>query len=306
MSIAETMPTLNILRQRSDLPLSDDPAARILPWIVGLMVYLATLTLAGALLVSGLAADWSAGLTGTVTIHIVSVGDESEAEMTARVGKAVRIALKTPGVESAGAVPPEQVAALLAPWLGGDAPIAELPLPRIIDVQLAPDAVTDIAALKARLDAAIPGAGLDDHQLWRDRLVQFLFAIEAAAAVMVLLIGAATVTMVVFATRSGLSVHNEVIEVLHVIGAHDEYIAHQIQTHALNLGLKSAIIGSLAGLITLLAIAQTASNLDLELFPSFLFRLWHWPVLATVPVIAAFIVRFSARRTVLQALRKLL
>ena len=46
-----------------DLPLSKDPAVRILPWIVGLMVYLATMTLAGALLVSGLASDWSAGLT---------------------------------------------------------------------------------------------------------------------------------------------------------------------------------------------------------------------------------------------------
>jgi len=91
-----------------------------------------------------------------------------------------------------------------------------------------------------------------------------------------------------------------------VIGAQDDYIAHQIQSHALKLGLKGGIIGSVAGLITLLAIAQTASNLELELFPSFLFRLWHWPVLASVPVIVAFIVRISARRTVLRALRQLL
>jgi cell division transport system permease protein len=294
-----------MLLERSDLPLSDDPAVRILPWVVGLMVYLATLTLAVALLVSALAADWSAGLTGTVTIHIVAAGEETEAVMDGRVAQAIRIALKTPGIDSARAMPSSQVAKLLAPWLGDEARITDLPLPRIVDVKLANDAAPDIAALRKRLEAAVPGAGLDDHQLWRDRLVKFLFAIEIVAGVMVTLIGATTVTVVVFATRAGLAVHNEVIEVLHLIGARDEYVARQFQSNALKLGLKGGIAGSAAGLLTVLAIRYIAANLDIELFPTLLFQIWHWPVLVSVPAAAAFIVRFSARHTVLKALRRM-
>ncbi len=294
-----------MLLQRSDLPLSNDPAVRILPWVVGLMVYLATLTLAVALLVSTLATEWSAGLTGTITIHIAVINDESDSEMDRRVEEAIGLALKTPGIQEAKAIRPDKVAALLAPWLGDEAPVSDLPLPRIIDVTLTPDATPDIPGLQSRLQAAIPGAGLDDHQLWRDKLVDFLLAIQIVAGVMVALIGATTVSVVVFATRSGLAVHNEVIEVLHLIGARDEYVAQQFQSNALKLGLIGGIAGSVAGILTLVAILYTASQLDIELFPNHLFQLWHWPVLATVPAFAALIVRFSARRTVIQALRRM-
>lgn len=288
-----------------DLPLSKDPAVRILPWIVGLMVYLATMTLAGALLVSGLASDWSAGLTGTVTIHIVGVDENDEAALDNQVERATRLALKTPGVKSATPMPKAEVANLLAPWLGADAPISDLPLPRIIDVRI-DEEDTDIASLKQRLETEVPGAGLDDHQLWRDRLVTFLRVIELVAFVMVTLIGVTTVTVVIFATRSGLAVHNDAIEILHLIGAHDDYIAGQFQAHALGLGLKGGIVGSAVGIATLLGLAFAASNLDTELVPLFLFQAWHWPVLAGLPILAAFIVRQTARRTVLRALGHML
>jgi len=294
-----------MLRHHSDLSLSDDPAVRILPWVTGLMVYLATLTLAVALLVTALAADWSAGLTGTVTIHIVAASDETKAEMDSRVEAAIREALKTPGVKEAGTIPASRVAELLAPWLGDEAPTNDLPLPKIVDVKLDDSDDLDIAGLRERLEKAVPGAGLDDHQLWRDRLVRFLLAIQIVAGVMVTLIGATTVTVVVFATRAGLAVHNEVIEVLHMIGAQDEYVARQFQSNALILGLKGGVLGSIAGIATLLAIKYTAGQLDVELFPTLLFQFWHWPVLAGLPFAAAYIVKFSAQHTVLQALRRL-
>ena len=287
------------------LPLSNDPAVRLLPWIVGLMVYLATMTLAGGLLVAALAAEWSAGLTGTVTIHIVAADDTAAADLDAQVEQAVRLALKTPGVVSAEPMPQEKVAALLPPWLGATAGIADLPLPRIIDVRINEDE-TDVAALKSRVEAEIAGAGLDDHQLWRDRLVTFLRVMELIAIVMVMLIGITTVSVVVFATRSGLAVHSDAIEILHLVGAYDEYIPGQFQSQALALGLKGGAAGSVAGLISLLGLAFAASNLDSELLPFFLFQPWHWPILVSLPLAAALIVRQTAKRTVLRALRRML
>jgi len=38
---------------------------------------------------------------------------------------------------------------------------------------------------------------------------------------------------IVFATRTGLAIHHGTVEVLHLIGAHDTFIATQFQWHAL-------------------------------------------------------------------------
>ena len=96
---------LRLFAGRFDLPLSRDPSTKLLPWIVGLMVYLATLALAGALLLSGLLNDWNQGLSGKITVQVMPLGDETVEETRARVTEAVRTLLKTPGVAEAKPIP---------------------------------------------------------------------------------------------------------------------------------------------------------------------------------------------------------
>jgi len=283
---------------RSDLPLSDNPAVRILPWIVALMVYLATLTLAGGLLVASMADEWSQGLTGTVTVQVTPTKNESLAELDARVAQATRTLLKTPGVTSANTIPLAEIATMLEPWLGTGANIAELPLPRLIAVTL--DQTADLDSLSQRLRKKTPGAEIDDHQYWRAHLVTFLRSLQIVALTMVALIGVTTVTIVVFATRSGLAVHHDVIEVLHLIGAPDDYIAGQYQRHAQRLGFIGGAVGGVLGVATLLGLSALAGNLDGAALPSF--QYWHWPILAALPVASAYIAKWTARRIVMQAL----
>jgi len=282
---------------RSDLPLSDNPAIRILPWIIALMVYLATLTLAGGLLVATMADEWSRSLTGALTVQVTPTKSESLAELDARVAQATRTLLKTPGVKSAHAIPLTEISAMLEPWLGPESNIADLPLPRLIAVTL--DRELDRDALAQRLRKT-PGAEIDDHQYWRTHLVMFLRSLEIVAVIMVSLIGVTTATIVVFATRSGLAVHLEVIEVLHLIGAPDDYIAGQFQRHAQRLGFIGGVAGGVFGVATLLGLSALAGNLDGAALPSF--QYWHWPVLAALPVASAYIAKWTARRIVIRAL----
>lgn len=286
---------------RSDLPLSDNPAVRILPWIVALMVYLATLTLAGGLLVATIANEWSQGLTGNMTVQVTPTKNESLAELDARVAQATRTLLKTPGVKTAHAIPLAEISAMLEPWLGADANIADLPLPRLIAVTL--EQTIDKDALTQRLRKNTPGAEIDDHQSWRTHLVTFLRSLEIVAVTMVVLIGVTTATIVVFATRSGLAVHHDVIEVLHLIGAPDGYIAGQYQRHAQRLGFIGGAAGSGLGVATLLGLSALAGNLDGAALPSF--QYWHWPILATLPIASAYIAKWTARRIVMQALSRM-
>ena len=59
-----------MLRFRTDLPLHRDTTARFLPWIIGCMVYLAALALAGTMAADRLAQRWHNELAGTFSIQI--------------------------------------------------------------------------------------------------------------------------------------------------------------------------------------------------------------------------------------------
>ena len=71
----------------------------------------------------------------------------------------------------------------------------------------------------------MPGATLDDHATWLASLIVLARGVQWLAFGIVVVIGAATVAIIIFATRAGLAAHREAIEVLHLIGARDGYIA---------------------------------------------------------------------------------
>ena len=76
--------------------------------------------------------------------------------------------------------------------------------------------------------SAAPGAVLDDHQQWLDRLCVLALSVEAAGLAIVAMVSAASVLTVIFTTRAGLAVHRDVIELLHMMGARDNYIARAV------------------------------------------------------------------------------
>ena len=294
-----------MIRARTDLPLSRDPSVRLVPWIIGLMTYLACLMLAGSLLLSELLGQWSSGLSGTVTVQVLPRERESVELLEARVGKLVRILERTNGVTAARALPLDEIAALLEPWLGGATALEALPLPRLIDVRLDMLDPPPMEELKTILSNADPGALLDDHGVWRDQLADLVGALELVAGFVVLLVGLATVGIVIFATRSGLAAHQDVIEVLHLIGAEDGYVARQFQGLALMQGLRGGIIGLVMGAATIWGLGYAAGHIDSAILPQVGLLAWHWVVLASLPAATALIARSTARRTVIRSLKRM-
>ena len=269
------------------------------------MVYLATLALAGALLLAGLLDDWNQGLSGKITVQVMLLGDETVEETQARVTEAVRTLLKTPGIAEAKPIPLAEIAAMLEPWLGTATQVIELPLPRLIDVTLEEERSPDFDALAQRLAEAVPGSTLDDHQFWRGQLVKLVRSLELLAGVVVGLVAIAAVAVVIFATRGGLAVHREIIEVLHLIGARDDYVADQFQRHAWRNCLRGGVVAGLLGVATLLGLRKLAEQLDPALLPPIEVEPWQWGTLALIPIIASLIAMWTARRTVMRALARM-
>ncbi len=287
---------------RSDLPLVQDASGRFLPWIIGFMVYLAALTLGGAMAVEKTVSHWHAGLAGALTVQIAP----ADGERAARIETAVRFLTAVPEVAGAEVLDDDDLARLLEPWLGPEVAEMALPLPDLIGVTLRPGAMPDLDALRRGLAAAVPGATLDDHQRWLGDLVVFARSLELLAFIVVALVGFAAAVTVVFVTRTGLAIHRRVIEIVHLIGARDAYIAAEFQIHALRLGLLGGALGVALAALTLAAIDAMLGRLDALLMPPLSLDPWQWLVLASLPVAAAVIAMVTARYTVLRSLDRIM
>ena len=116
----------------------------------------------------------------------------------------------------------------------------------------------------------------------------------------------ATTGTVVFVTRTGLAIHHESIEVLHLIGAQDSYIARQFANRALMLGLRGGLMGLILAAPTLWGIGSIAHSMYSGFFPNFSLSLVHWVILACIPMLVALIAMISARLTVMKTLTRML
>jgi cell division transport system permease protein len=199
---------------------------------------------------------------------------------------------------------------LLQPFLGTAVTPDELELPRLIDLRVAAGTTLDLAALKTKLAAAAPGAVLDDHQQWLDRLYALALSVEAAGLAIVAMVSAASVLTVIFTTRAGLAVHRDVIELLHMVGARDGYIAHQFEREALRLGFAGGIGGLVLAALTIWGLGHAAAAVavfgeEAALLPDLRLVAWQWSALALLPIAAGLAAMATARITVLRVLARL-
>jgi len=290
-------------RPASDLQLEADGTGRFLPWALAVMVFLAALALAGALALDGSIEGWRRGVSSKLTVQIA---DRPGEPLAPRIEKALDVLRGIPGVAAAEPLERRAVEALLEPWLGSDALQADLPLPGLIDVTLAGNNALSVDALAARLQAAVPGARIDDPKPWLDRLIQLGRLLQTLGGGIVLLVGLASAAMVIFATRAGLAARRDTIELLHLIGAEDGYIAKQFQRHVARQAIRGGIVGGVIAVLVLFAIQLLASRVGAGLLPGLALAWWHWLALMILPIAAALLAIFTARLTVLGELRAML
>jgi cell division transport system permease protein len=302
-----------IFRRRYDLPLERrEGAGLFMIGTIALMVFLAVLAIAAAMAANGAVGRWDGSLAGRFTVQIPPASAD-------RLDAVVGLLKRARGVVRAEPLSVADTAGLLEPFLGSAIRGGDLPLPRLVDVAVDPGAPPDFAALRRSLASAAPGALLDDHHLWLGRLFALAGALQITAVGVVLLVGGAAVLAVVFATRTGLAIHHNVVEVLHLVGAHDSYIARQFERQALRLGLEGGLAGlaaaacilalliriaGAAGAGTAAAVAGSGSAAA-SLVPELALTGSQWAILMLLPLVAAAVAMLTARITVLRALGRM-
>jgi cell division transport system permease protein len=230
----------------TDAPLipRDSVAGRALVIVIAIMTFLACLTAGAALLVVDASRGWRSDVLRDATIQVKPrPGDDVDG----LVAKAVAIASRAPGVEYAHAYSKAESEKLLEPWLGG-VDLSQLPIPRLIIVRFRGQRPEDLAALRAALASAAPQANLDDHRVWAARIGTMADAVVVLATALFALMIVAMGTAIGFATRGAMAGNREIVEVLHLVGASDAFIAKEFQAHFRRLGFRGSMIGGLAAI----------------------------------------------------------
>tara|TARA_Y100001968_G_scaffold311270_1_gene333149 strand:- start:1743 stop:2600 length:858 start_codon:yes stop_codon:yes gene_type:complete len=284
-----------------DLPFGRDPASRLLPWTVGLLVFLATLCLALGMFLASAGDNWRRSLSGTLTIQ-VPAGPEQQASSSA----ILQLLRGMPEIRNARQIPESEIAKLIEPWLGKMTPTLDLPMPSVIDVTIVDGLSVDIEVLGARLSSIATGTTVDDHAMWLQRLIDLTdIAERILLSVLVFLLLSAVMT-VVFTTRTGLAIHGEVIEVLHLIGAQDSYIARQFQIHALWLSGIGAAFGFTFGAGAIMLFQLYGERLTGGLLPYIDLGDIRWGVLCILPIVAVLLVIATSGITVRRILGRMM
>ncbi len=276
----------------------------ILPWVIAVMVYLCALAIAGGFGLRGAASGWTADLAQKATLQI-SAPDSAIRDKMANL--ALTAVTHLDGVANAQLVSKAQIASLLEPWLGVGNVTDDLPVPALIDITLTSNASNvQLAAIETQIKAIVPSARLDTHQQWLGELTTLTQSIGWTANLIVLLVALATVAIVAFGTRGGLSSHRPTIEILHMMGAPDVLIANEFQRRFLIQGLIGGVLGLVAGLITIIGLGWLAQRAGQGLIASVSLSPFVWICLLLLPVFAAALTMLTARITVFRALREIL
>ncbi|MEM7425210.1 MAG: ABC transporter permease [Pseudomonadota bacterium] len=285
-------------------------SGRALTASMSIMCYLACLALGTLIIVSKSVNLWSSNIASEVTVQ---VRPADGIDIQTAIDAAVSLLKETPGVTATTVLDQSDAAELLEPWLGSGKVLEELPIPRLISVIIDPESPPDYEALAKNVTDSVPGGTLDTHRQWQAQITQTAGTFKMSSYGVLFLVCIAAIALVIFATRAAMEANRDTIQVLHLAGAEDNFVAYQVQRHFLKMGARAGIIGMTGGLASFAALAfatkadQTAGFAQASrqlLYGPLAFTAENYAVLVLVPLMATLICVVTARLAVVTMLRR--
>ncbi len=233
-------------------------AGQALLTVIAIMAFLACLTLGAVYLVRETAQGWQTDISREITVQIRPF---ENVDLETSIRDASRLLLSQEGIGSVTVLDDDATRRLLEPYLGSGLQLEELPIPALMTVTIKDGATPDYAAISERLRSEIPGASLDDHRSWVDRLTSMARTTVLGGILVFVLVMTATVLTVVFATRGAMAGNKDIVDVLHFVGADRRFIAREFEHHFLRLGMMGAMTGGAAATFVFLALGFWSASM---------------------------------------------
>ena len=282
------------------------PQARLsgpMPWVIAIMIALTVIAAAGGFALRNIASNTAAELAGGITVQVVEADAGARA---AQAAAALERLQAMPDISAARLVPQDEIDALVEPWLGaGDSDA--VPVPALIDARLRQTPSAErLARIAADLREVAPAARVDAQSSWLRPVFGALGSLQWLALGLIVLLALATSAAVLLAARTALGTNRETIEVVHLLGGTDAQIARVFQRSIALDAAGGGAVGLGLGVIVVLFVGRRFADLGAGLVGGGALGWLDWVLLALVPLAGVVLAMFTARLTVLHALRRML
>ena len=288
---------------RTALPIDEGYSKTFLRVIVAVSVFLFAITLAGVLGINTMFENSKKQVVSNFTVQVLPLPEyeESRKDLLGVVG----FLEKYPNVKEVTVLSDGELRALLEPWLGNNVDIELLPIPKLLDVKINNAQGFDFKELAVKLSEVSPQASINDHNLWLSRLLKFINSLKMLAVTVLIMVAAAVMAAIVYAVKTGLNVHREIINILHIMGATDEYVAMNYVKQISQMTMGAGIIGTILAVPAIMLIGNMAKGIEAGIFNSVTFSLENWLIVLVMPMVSTILTAFTAYVTVLRTLRKM-
>ena len=296
------------MAKKSDFLFSKESSRFFLPWICALVVFIATLVLAGGIATHNSLKLWQRSVAESLTVQIPTYdnsGKPREELVYRDIENALMLLRTTPGVLGAVVLNDDQMQELMTPWLGEDAVVSQLPLPKLIDVSVDANHPPMLEQLKADLAATVPEALLDSHRIWLGDLIRFANALLTLIVFILILLFITVAITVIYTTNASLSIQEYILSLVHMLGAQDLYITNRYAWHNFKVAFNGSFIGFILALPVMFGVSIFLKSVSGQILQSTL-QPTQWFYLALIPASVSMLAFLTTFRTVWKFLRRFL
>ena len=298
------------VQRKHELPLEGDSTGVFLKVMISIAVFIFALTLAGVLSINSMLQNWNNSILGSFTVQIIPSTESNHAKAVAETienqNKTIEFLKKHEAVDVVTPLNDAQLQKLIKPWLGDGVDLAKLPIPRLIDVKLKPDAELNYRKLAEQLAEVSPAASLDNHKLWLNKLIHFADGLKMVAMTILILVLLVNSGAIFYSTQTSLGLHKYIIEILHLMGAKDTYIAQQYARRTGWIGLIGGVIGIILAIPAIFLLGNLASEIEGGIISEANLSVMAWGIIFSLPLFAGAVAMLTAYYTVKRTLEKMI
>lgn len=296
--------------RRGEINTEDDDTSAFMYVLTSIYMYLFIVVLAIVMAINAMADSWKKDIMGSVTVQIIPVEDENkhvDAEKTLeQQNKVLQYIENLSAVASAKALDTQTIEKLMTPWLGNKVNISSLPIPVLLDVKLKPNSELNYDEVTRGLRQVSEYASIDNHRLWLNRLLKFAASLKNIAITVLLMVIGICAFSIYYSTRTSLGININSIEILHIIGAKDDYIARQYARNFVKIGFFSGIIGLMAAIPSIILVAKYGVSTGSGLIKGAQLSTLAWSLIITTPLFSALYAMIVSYFTVKKSLEKMI
>lgn len=287
----------------STLPINEGYSKTFLRVIIIVSVFLFAITLAGALGINTMFENTKKQVVTNFTVQMLPLPEYEESRKD--LLNVVSFLERYPNVKEVSVLSNSELNALLEPWLGNNVDIELLPIPKLIDVKIEKGVDFDYKELMIKLSEISPQASINDHNLWLSRLLRFINSLKMLAVTVLIMVALACIAAIVYAVRTGLNIHKEIIGILHIMGATDEYIAMNYVKQISLMSLGAGIIGIIIAVPAIMLVGEMAREIEAGIFNAVTFGAENWLAVLVLPLVFTLFTALTSYITVIRTLRKM-